>query len=201
MKMKKLLILTVMASLSIACKAQDWALPQPQKTGGKPLMEALSERQSTREYSDRDLDEQTLSDLLWAAYGFNRDDKRTVPSANDKQEFILYVVLKVGVYVYDAKANTLILKAKGDFRAKTGKQDFVAIAPLNLVYVADLTKRDAAGAIINVGYISQNVYLYCASAGLGTVARGWFEKDELKAALLLSKTEEPILTQTVGYKK
>jgi SagB-type dehydrogenase family enzyme len=200
--MKKLLICTMMAScLSITCKAQDVALPQPQKTGGKPLMEALSERQTTREFSDRDLDEQTLSNLLWAAYGFNREDRRTVPSANNKQEFILYVVLKSGVYVYDAQANTLILKAKGDFRAKTGKQDFVAIAPLNLVYVADLTKNDAAGATVNVGFISQNVYLYCASAGLGTVVRGWFDKDDVKAALLLSETEEPILTQTVGYKK
>jgi SagB-type dehydrogenase family enzyme len=164
-------------------------------------MEALSDRQTTREYSDRELDEQTLSDLLWAAYGFNREDKRTAPSANDKQEFILYVVLKSGVYVYDAKENSLIQKVKGDFRAKTGKQEFVAGAPLNLVYVADLTKNDAGGASADVGFISQKVYLYCASAGLGTVVRGWFDKEEVKTALQLSATEEPILTQTVGYKK
>ncbi|MDR0833678.1 MAG: SagB/ThcOx family dehydrogenase [Candidatus Symbiothrix sp.] len=199
--MKKLLIFTVMASLCISCKAQDIALPQPQKTGGKPLMEALSDRQTTREYSDKELDEQTLSDLLWAAYGFNRDDKRTVPSANNKQEFILYVVLKSGVYVYDAKENTLTQKVKGDFRSKTGNQGVVAVAPLNLVFVADLTKNDIEGATVNVGYISQNVYLYCASAGLGTVVRGWFDKAEVKAALQLSETEAPVLTQTVGYKK
>lgn len=190
-----------MASLTLSCQAQDIALPQPQKTGGKPLMEALSDRQTTRDFSDKELDEQTLSDLLWAAYGFNRNDKRTAPSANNKQEFILYVVLKSGIYVYDAKENTLTQKVKGDFRAKTGKQDFVSIAPVNLVFVADLTKNDAEGATVNVGYISQNVYLYCASVDLGTVVRGWFDKAEVKAVLQLSQTEEPILTQTVGYKK
>jgi SagB-type dehydrogenase family enzyme len=201
MNMNKLFLFTLMASFCISCSAQDIALPQPQKTGGKPLMEALSERQTTREYSGRELDEQTLSDLLWAAYGFNREDKRTAPSANDKQEFIIYAVLKSGVYVYDAKANVLIQKAQGDFRSKAGKQAFVATAPLNLVYVADLTKNSAEGAATDVGYISQNVYLYCASAGLGTVVRGWFDKDEVKTALQLSDTETPILTQTVGYKK
>jgi SagB-type dehydrogenase family enzyme len=199
--MNKFLISILMASFCISCTAQDISLPAPQRTGGKPLMDALNERQTTREFSDRELDEQILSDLLWAAYGFNREDKRTVPSANDRQEFSVYVVLKSGVYVYDAKQNILIQKAKGDFRSKVGKQDFVAIAPLNLVYVANLSKNDAGGATVDVGFISQNVYLYCASAGLGTVVRGWFEKDEVKAALQLSENEEPILTQTVGYKK
>lgn len=199
--MNKFLFLTMMASCCLSCTAQDITLPQPNKTGGKPLMEALSERQTSRNFIDKDLDEQTLSDLLWAAYGFNRADKRTAPSANDKQEFILYAVLKSGVYVYDAKANSLILKVKGDFRAKTGKQDFVAVAPLNIVFVVDATKSNPEYAATDAGYISQNIYLYCASAGLGTVVRGWFDKEEVKAALQLSETEVPTLTQTVGYKK
>ncbi|MDR0543398.1 MAG: SagB/ThcOx family dehydrogenase [Dysgonamonadaceae bacterium] len=199
--MNKLVILSLCSMLCIACKAQNISLPQPQTTGGKPLMEALNDRQTTREFSDKELDVQTLSDLLWAAYGFNRDDKRTAPSANNRQEFIIYAVLKSGVYVYDSKANELILKVEGDFRSATGKQDFVTVAPLNLVFVADLTKNSAEGAATDVGFISQNVYLYCASAGLGTVVRGWFDKAEVKTALQLSETEEPILTQTVGYKK
>jgi SagB-type dehydrogenase family enzyme len=198
--MNKFLILILMASFCFSCAAQDISLPSPNKTGGKPLMEALNDRQTTREYSDKELDEQTLSDLLWAAYGFNREDKRTVPSANNKQEFILYVVLKSGVYVYDAKANTLIRKVEGDFRAKTGRQEFVTVAPLNLVYVVDLKKNTAEGAIIDCGFISQNVYLYCASAGLGTVVRGWFDKEDIRSALQLGEDEEPVLTQTVGYK-
>jgi nitroreductase len=198
--MNKFLIFILTTGFCLSCTAQDISLPSPGKTGGKPLMEALNDRQTTREYSDRELDEQTLSDLLWAAYGFNREDKRTAPSANNKQEFILYVVLKSGVYVYDAKANVLIQKVKGDFRSKVGKQEFVAIAPLNLVYVVDLKKNSAEGAIINCGFISQNVYLYCASAGLGTVVRGWFDKEDVRSALQLGEDEEPILTQTVGYK-
>ncbi|KAA6300927.1 MAG: hypothetical protein EZS26_002914 [Candidatus Ordinivivax streblomastigis] len=199
--MKNSVILALMASVCISCGAQDITLPQPQKTGGKPLMEALSDRQTIREFSDKDLDEQTLSNLLWAAYGFNREDKRTAPSANNRQDLILYVVLKSGVYVYDAKENLLIQKVKGDFRSKTGKQEFVSVAPLNLVYVVDLTKNSAEGAAINVGFVSQNVYLYCASAGLGTVVRGFFDKEEVTSALQLSEQEVPVLTQTVGYKK
>lgn len=198
--MNKFIISILMASFCFSCSAQDISLPSPEKTGGKPLMEALNDRQTTREFSAQELDTQTLSNLLWAAYGFNREDKRTVPSANNRQEFIIYVVLKSGVYVYDAQNNVLVQKAKGDFRAKTGKQDFVAVAPLNLVYVVDLKKNSAEGAAVDSGFISQNVYLYCASAGLGTVVRGWFDKDDVRAALQLSEDEEPVLTQTVGYK-
>jgi len=198
--MNKLISIILMTTFCMSCAAQDIKLPAPNKTGGKPLMEALNERQTTREFSEKELDEQTLSDLLWATYGFNRDDKRTVPSSQNKQEFTIYVVLKVGIYVYDAKENVLIQKIQGDFRAKTGSQDFVASAPLNLVFVADLSKNPIEAATVDCGYISQNVYLYCASAGLGTVARGWFEKDEVIAALQLGENEVPILTQTVGYK-
>ncbi|MDR0368224.1 MAG: SagB/ThcOx family dehydrogenase [Bacteroidales bacterium] len=200
--MYKLVSSLLMACISFSCYAQNIELPAPEKTGGKPLMEALSDRQSTREFSDKELDLQTLSNLLWSAYGFNRDNMRVVPSANNKQEFTVYAVLKSGVYAYDAKENSLILKVAGDLREKTGKQDFVTVAPLNLVYVADLnitSHREMAG--IDCGFIAQNVYLYCASAGLGTVVRGWFDSEEIKAAFGLPENQEPILTQTVGYKK
>lgn len=200
--MNKLFISILMACICLSCTAQgDIKLPEPNRTGGIPLMDALNKRQSTREFSEQELDVQTLSDLLWAAYGFNREDKRTVPSALNKQEFTVYAVMKSGVYAYDAKENILYLKAEGDFRAKAGGQDFVATAPLNLVYVADLEKNTREGATVDCGFIAQNVYLYCASAGLGTVVRGWFDKEELGAALQLNEKEVPILTQTVGYKK
>jgi SagB-type dehydrogenase family enzyme len=199
--MNRLILSVIMLCLGFSCQAQDIALPTPNKTGGKPLMDVLNERQSTREFSDKDLDVQTLSDLLWAAYGFNRDGMRVVPSANNKQEFTIYVVLKTGVYIYDAKENRLILKVAGDLREKAGKQDFVKTASLNLVYVADLniTSRETAGT--DCGFIAQNVYLYCASVGLGTVVRGWFDGDEIKAAFGLEENQAPILTQTVGYKR
>ncbi|MDR2056788.1 MAG: SagB/ThcOx family dehydrogenase [Dysgonamonadaceae bacterium] len=199
--MNKLISLLIMVCIGLSCYAQDIALPSPNKTGGKPLMDALNDRRTTREFSDKELDVQTLSDLLWAAYGFNRENMRVVPSANNKQEFTVYVVLKTGVYVYDAQENLLILKVSGDWREKAGKQDFVATAPLNLVYVADLkiTSKETAG--VDVGFIAQNVYLYCASVGLGTVVRGWFDGDEIKTAFGLDANQTPILTQTVGYKK
>lgn len=199
--MNKLVLVFIMASLFLSCSAQDISLPAPNRAGGKPLMEVLNERKSTREFSEQALSEQMLSDLLWAAYGFNREDKRTVPSANNKQEFTVYVVMEPGIYVYDAETNLLIEKVKGDFRSKTGGQDFVATAALNLVYVADITKADVETAGVDCGFIAQNVYLYCASAGLGTVVRGWFDKDELKSILQLEETQLPILTQTVGHIK
>ncbi len=176
-------------------------LPAPKKTGGMPLMQALSLRQSAREYSSKELSAQTLSNLLWSAYGFNRENMRVVPSANNKQSFDVFAVLEKGIYLYDAKENTLIRKKEGDFRKNTGRQEFVAGAPVNLIFVADLgktTNRDMA--LADCGYISQNVYLFCASEGLGTVVRGFFDKDELHKLLDLAEQQEVILTQTVGYK-
>ena len=180
-------------------QAQDITLPQPVKTGGMPLMEALSKRSSSREFSPEKLDNQTLSNLLWAAWGYNREDKRTAPTANDRQEIDLYVVMESGAYLYDARANKLIFVTKEDVRANTGKQDFAGTAPLNIVFVADKTKEGAPHT--DSGFISQNIYLYCASEGLATVVRGWFDADEVKKALNLNDTQSVVLTQTVGKKK
>jgi nitroreductase len=199
--MNKLILSVIMVSFGFSCIAQNITLPAPNTTGGLPLKDALSQRQTTREFSDKELDVQTLSDLLWAAYGFNREDRRVVPSANNVQEFIIYVVLKSGVYTYDAKENVLKLKVKGDCRNTAGKQDFVAVAPLNLVYVVDLNKTSKETGSVDCGFIAQNVYLFCASEGLGTVVRGWFNGDEIKDTFQLGENEVPILTQTVGYKK
>jgi len=200
--MKNLVIILVLFLGSISCFAQDIQLPTPQKTGGKPLMDALNERQSNRDFSDKELSLQTLSDLLWAGYGFNREDKRTVPSSQNRQEMDLYVFLKTGVYLYDAKNLKLILKVQGDNQAKTGDQPFVAVAPLNVVMIADLDKasnRDAA--LIDCGFIAQNIYLFCASEDLISVVRGSVNKTAVRQLLGLSGKQEVILGQTVGYKK
>ncbi len=198
--MKRTILLLGLTILSFSLFAQDIKLPTPQKTGGKPLMETLNLRQTTREFSSKELSQQTLSNLLWAAYGFNRADKRVVPSANNKQEFDVYIILEKGIYLYDAKANQLIFKQKGDYRKSAGKQDFVAVAPVNLIYVANLEKSGREMAYADCGFIAQNVYLFCASEKLGTVVRGYFDKDELHKLLNLSDKKEVILTQTVGYK-
>lgn len=179
--------------------AQDIALPAPQTNGGKPLMQALAARQSGRQYSDRDLAPQTLSNLLWAAYGFNRPEKRTAPSARNRQEMEVYVFLKDGVYLYDAKANKLIQKAAGDHRATAGTQAFVATAPVNLVLVGDLSKNERELIHADSGFISQNVYLFCASEGLATVVRAGVDKPALAKLLGLREQQEAFYNQCIGY--
>ena len=186
----------LMLMTAAAVSAQEIVLPQPKKTGGMPLMEALNKRQSIRSYTHQAIDNQTLSNLLWAAWGYNRDNKRTAPSALDKQEIDLYVVLPSGAYLYDAKGNKLVLVTGEDVRKTVGApQEFSQNAPLNIVLVSDKTKGDHA---MNAGYISQNIYLFCASEGLGTVARGGFKADDIRKALNLSQNQKPVLVQPVG---
>lgn len=193
---------------SIFASAQNIALPEPQKTGGKPLMEALNHRHSTREFSDREPDMQTLSNLLWAAFGYNRPEerKRTAPTSRNYQEMEIYVSIPSGLYLYDAWENTLVFIHDRDIRASTGSQDYVGKAPLNLVYVADQRKvqnphsdRQLRSSHTNSGFIAQNVYLYCASAGLVSVVRALFDPELLKKEMLLDENMIIILTQTVGY--
>jgi len=200
--MNKLFIIGLLITLgSLSCFAQDIKLPSPKRTGGKPLMDALNERQTNREFSDKELSLQTLSDLLWAANGFNRETKRTAPSSQDRQEIDLYVFLKSGIYFYDAKNQQLIQKVQGNHQAKTGGQPFVATAPLNIVFVANLDKAsNREAACTDCGFISQNIYLFCASEGLNSVVRGSVDKGELHKLLVLNEKQEALLGQTVGYK-
>jgi len=182
--------------------AQEIKLPAPDRSGGQPLMKSLNERKSTRSFSEKDLSDQQLSNLLWAANGFNREDKRTVPTAMNRQELELYVISKKGVYFYNAKEHKLTLVKNGDHRKSAGLQDYVYDAPLNIMIVGDMEKAASRQySYTNCGYISQNIYLYCASEGLATVARGSFDKDELHGLLQLSKSQEVLLAQTVGFPK
>ena len=195
-----LLMLSFLFSMSVS--AQDIKLNAPNKNGGKPLMHALNNRKSIREYSNKDIPVSVLSDLLWAANGFNRNDKRTSPTANDRQEIELYVTLKSGVYWYDAKNQLLKLVKSGDHRKSTGEQDFVADAPLNVIFVADMNKASSREyAYADCGFIAQNIYLFAASEGLGAVVRGWYDKDVLSDLLELPSHQEVLLTQSVGYPK
>lgn len=185
-------------------------LPAPQKTGGKPLMQALAERQSNREFAARPLPPQVLSNLLWAAAGTNRPDgRRTAPTARNWQDLDVYVTLPDGVYLFDAKAHALKQVAAADLRAATGSQPFPAEAPLNLVYVSDGAKvppttaeQDRglyAGA--HTGFVAQNVYLFCASEGLSTVVRALVDRAALARQMRLRPEQRITLVQTVGYPK
>lgn len=204
----KQIILSILLCSTLPLCSQNIQLPTPNKTGGKPLMNALNERCSTREFSTKELSLQQLSNLLWAAWGYNRNDKRTAPSSMNKQELDLYAVTRNDIYLYDAKKNILIEKVKGDFRSETGEQPFVGTAPLNVVYVANLNKMTPASdtskmttANINCGFVAQNIYLYCTSEGLGTVVRGYVNREKLAKTMQLSSNQTIIVSQTVGFPK
>jgi SagB-type dehydrogenase family enzyme len=151
-----------------------------------------------------------LSNLLWAASEVNRADsgKRTAPSARNWQEIDVYVALADGTYRFDPPSHTLQPVAQGDLRRLTGVQNFVASAPVNLVYVANLDRMIDTTAehrllysAADTGFIAQNVYLYCASAGLAAVVRGSIDREPLAASLGLGPQQQIVLAQTVGYPK
>ena len=185
-------------------------LPTPQMDGGKPLMQALRDRHSSREFSTDELPLQVLSNLLWAGFGINRPDsgKRTAPSAVNWQNIDIYVALSKGLFLYNAKENVLKLVLAEDIRAATGTQAFVKDVPLNLVYVADFSKIPRQTEEIksfysaaHTGFISQNVYLYCASEGLATVVRGLIDREAMAAVMKLRPEQKVMLAQSVGYPK
>jgi nitroreductase len=146
--------------------------------------------------------------LLWAAWGFNRENKRTAPSSMNKQEIDLYAITKNGIYLYDAATNVLKPVVMGDYRAATGMQSFAATAPLNIVLVCNKSKLKSKSetemieaTYANSGYISQNIYLFCASEGLATVVRASIVKDKLAMIKKLTDYQLITLAQTVGYPK
>src|ERR1035438_8521753 len=206
---KSVLLLTLI--VSIAIHAQDLKpiqLPTPQTDGGHPLMQVLKERKTQREVSPEKLPTQLLSNLLWAAFGINRPDgRRTAPSAMNWQEIEIYVALGDGLFLYNAKANRLDPILAQDVRAATGLQAFVAAAPVNLVYVADLSKTGQAGSeaelftAADAGFIGENVYLFCTSEGLATVVRGSVDRAALAKIMKLGPSQKILLAQSVGYPK
>lgn len=182
----------------------------PQTENGMPLMKALKNRQSSRQFSPKELPLQVLSDMLWAANGINRPDSggTTAPTAKDMHEIDIYVARPEGLYLYDSKANLLLPVLAGDIREATGMQSFVKEAPLNLIYVANISKMQGMSsnmidfyAAADASFISENVYLFCASSGLGTVVRGWIDKPSLALAMKLRPDQKVVFAQTVGYPK
>ena len=183
------------------------ALPPPRTAGGLPLMQALQRRESRRSFAPQPLEPQELSDLLWAAAGVNRTELggRTAPSALNAQEVSVHAAMADGLYRYLPAEHALERTADTDMRAVTGYQDFVDTAPLDLVYVADLSAASLvpvaqreAYAQVAAGAMAQNVYLFCASAGLATVIRAWLDRSALARAMQLHADQMVLLAQTVG---
>ena len=195
---------------STAQESKGVPLLSPQMEGGKPLMQALKERATARAFSPERLPDQILSNLLWAAFGVNRPDsgRRTAPSASNWQEVDIYVMAANGVFVYEAKAHSLTPVASEDLRALAGTQAFAKEAPVTLFFVADYARMGKATqeqkdflAPADTGYISQNVYLFCASEGLATGVRASIDRPALVKALKLRPDQKIILAQSVGYPK
>jgi SagB-type dehydrogenase family enzyme len=185
-------------------------LLKPQTEGGLPLMQTLKARQSLREFGAEKLPLQVLSNLLWAADGVNRADsgKRTAPSAVNWQNIDIYVALADGLYLYQPVGHVLKGILTEDIRAATGRQDFVKEVPVNLVFVADFSKINRGTdedknfySAAHTGFISQNVYLYCASEGLATVVRGLIDRESMAKLMKLRPDQKVMLAQSVGYPK
>jgi nitroreductase len=199
--------LAAVPTVAAADELKSVELPPPRSEGGMPLMAALKLRRSTRQYSNRPLPAQTLSDLLWAAFGINRPSgDRTAPYWRHVMVMDIYVAMADGVWIYEPESHTLLPHLQSDIRAQTGLQEFVATAPLNLVYVAhgermtDISPEERRlYASVDTGFIGQNVYLFCASEGLATVFRGSVDYPKLARTLKLPDEQFVTFAQTVGF--
>jgi nitroreductase len=203
-----------------ASTLQPIVLPKPEKDGGKSVLAALWERQTNRNITEQKIPLQVLSNLLWAAWGVNRENGphgqigRTAASASNSQEIDLYVAMAEGIYLYEAVPHRLALVVAGDHRAKASRRSGAgAKAPVSLIFVADIAKfakapfqepglRDSEiqKSYYNVatGLIAGNVYLFAASQGLAA----WFHncnKAALAAGLKLRPDQRVLYAQTVGY--
>jgi nitroreductase len=203
-------ILSMTPNISLAQEAKTTQLSKPQIGSSNSLMQLLWKRMSSRQFSSEPLPVEVLSNLLWVGFGINRPDgKRTAPSAMNRQDVDIYVILSDGLYLYDAKANQLRLVLAEDLRGLAGTQPYVKEAPVNLIYVSDYAKMgdktpDEMKILLSgchAGFISENVYLYCASEGLATVVRALIDIPALSKAMKLRPDQKIILAQSVGYPK
>jgi len=200
-------VASTLPQVALAADLPALDLPAPRREGGRPLMEALMLRRSTRAYTATPLSRQLLSDLLWAANGVNRPSgDRTAPYWRHIMVIDIYAAMADGVWLYEPQTHTLKPYLAGDIRADTGMQDFVGTAPLDLIYVAhgermtDVNAEDRRlYASVDAGFIGQNVYLFCASAGLGTVFRGAVPYKALAERLALPPEQFVVFAQTVGF--
>jgi nitroreductase len=202
-------ILSMAPGISLAQEQKPIQLLKPQTGGGSPMMQLLWKRMSTKEFGPEPLPPEHLSNLIWAAFGINRPDgKRTAATASNRQEIDIYAAMASGLYLYDAKANLLNPILAQDIRAATGRQEYVKGAAVNLVYVADYAKMGKGSdedkillSSIAAGLMSENVYLYCASEGLGAVVRVNIDKPALASTMKLRPDQKIILSQSVGFPK
>lgn len=211
MKARFYLLVLVLLPLSLMAQETTIKLLPHSNDKGLSVMKALEQRASASEFDTAMLKLQDLSDLLWAANGVNRPEsgKRTAPSAMNSQDVDVYVVMKKGTYFCDPAENVLKLIAAGDFRALVaGRQGNVADVPLFCLLVSDISKFKNGDeslklnwAAMDAGIVSQNISVFCASAGLSTRPRVTMETEKLKTAMKLKDTQYLIMNNPVSYKK
>ncbi len=212
--MKKILLSIASVAAVAVTNAQDINLPAPDfSQPSTSTIEALKTRHSVRSFTNKELTDQQLSNLCWAACGQSRDAQHiTAPTAMNKQEIRLFVFTKSGAFEYVAKDNKLVKKADGDHRSliaggKQFKQDFVMDCPVSLLMVIDFEKfgsQDSHAQMmgcVDAGIVSENINLYCQSVGLATVPRATHDTEGLKALLGLGDKQLPILNNPVGFEK
>ena len=198
---------------------QPIVLPKPENDGGKSVLASLQERKTDRGISPNPLPLQTLSNLLWAAFGVNRTEGglrgkpgRTAASASNSQEIDLYVVLPEGVYLYEPGPHRLAPIAAGDFRQRSWWGS-ATTAPVNIFYVVDLARYTKEGQpdphiddpevqksyyYVGTGLIAENIHLFAASQGLAA----WFhncDRTNTPGEFKLRPTQRVLFAQTVGY--
>ena len=209
--MKSIFLSLVAACMLSGAYAQTLSpiqLKAPEKKAGLSVMETLANRHSTREFSNKKLTLQELSNLLWAANGINRSEKgmRTAASAMNAQEVDVYVCMEEGAFLYDAKSNQLQPVIQEDLRGLVGgKQTFVKNAPVVLLMVSDLSKLPGGNseqtklmAAIDAGIVSQNISIACSGLGLITVPRASMDKEALAQKLKLKSTQLLLMNNPVG---
>lgn len=212
----KTILLAAIFMASVHMMAQDINLPAPnQKQQSKSMVESLRTRHSVRNFDKKELTNQQISNLCWAACGMSRDDKhRTAPTAMNKQEIRLFVFNSKGIYEYNAKENKLIHKVSGDKRSLLAgnggggfTQDFVKDAPVSLLMVIDFdifgssNEKAMQMGCVDAGIVSENINLYCQSVGLATVPRATHDSAAISKLLGFTSKQIPIMNNPVGYEK
>jgi len=205
--MKKIMMMAAAVLMAGCAVAQDVQLPEPNKNVAMTLMDALQQRTSQRSYSDKAVDDATLSQVLWAACGINRPDSKriTAPSAINAQDILLYVLRADGAFLYQPISNSLKKVCSEDLRQPmAGPQQFAADAPVGLLLVSDQSKFRAHAeryGAMDAGYVSENIYLACTALGLNTVARAMMDAKVLSEKLGLAEHLVPMLNHPIGWPK
>ena len=198
--MKKFILGVLVAMITVnSAQALDKQLPQPDKNGGMPLMEALQQRRSGKFFVNKDINDKTLSNILWAAYGTNDNEgRRTIPTAMNQKELEIYVADKNGVWLYDADNNSLQQISAENILKAFSSQEYMETAPLVLIYTGN---NESNYVEMHAGSAYQNVGLYAASAGLNAVVRGYFDKEQVAKLIKLPENKKVIITQAIGWGK